>query len=291
MKKWLLMLALCLLLPLTALADALPVDFSAGPVAKEENYTETGYQDETLTVEMSRVWVGNACYNMARVKIADASQLRTALAASFGSSKTNKVSTLARTNNAVVAIGGDYYNNRTKGFVVRQGEVYTKTRASSLDMLCIDDKGDFHILPQSDPTMLKELVANTTLVNVFNFGPALVIDSVLQEIPSGFQFNPNGKEPRCAIGQLGELEYLLVVVDGRDAKAPTEDGGTKASKGCTIAELAQFMADQGCVQAFNLDGGNSALMVFHGENYSSKSFSAERSVSDIIYIATGVIGE
>ena len=56
--------------------------------------------------------------------------------------------------------------------------------------------------------------------------------------------------------------------------------------GATGEELAAFMAEQGCTQAYNLDGGNSALMVFHGENYSDKSTNAERSVSDIIYFAT-----
>ena len=71
----------------------------------------------------------------------------------------------------------------------------------------------------------------------------------------------------------------MVVADGRDAAG---------SKGCTCDTLAQFMKDQGCVQAFNLDGGNSALMVFHNQNYSEKSFSAERSVSDIIYFATAI---
>ena len=55
-----------------------------------------------------------------------------------------------------------------------------------------------------------------------------------------------------------------------------------------MATLAQFMYDQGCVQAYNLDGGNSALMYFNGENYSRKSFEAERSVSDIIYFSTGI---
>ena len=124
--------------------------------------------------------------------------------------------------------------------------------------------------------------AEDSIVNVFNFGPALVIDGELQTMPEKYNYNIDGMEPRCAIGQLGELEYLLVVVDGRDA-----DG----SKGCTVAELAQFMYDQGCTQAYNLDGGNSALMYFHGENYSKKSVSAERSVSDIIYFSTGVSGE
>ena len=48
------------------------------------------------------------------------------------------------------------------------------------------------------------------------------------------------------------------------------------------------MYDKGCVQAFALDGGNSALMVFGGENYSQKTVKAERSVSDIIYFATAI---
>ena len=48
------------------------------------------------------------------------------------------------------------------------------------------------------------------------------------------------------------------------------------------------MYDQGCQQAYNLDGGNSALMVFNRENYSAKSYEAERSVTDIIYFATAI---
>ena len=252
-------------------------------MAEESNYTEDGYQDETLTVTMERVWIGKAQYNVARVKIADASQLRIGLAAPFGKKKTNKISTIARDNHAVVAIGGDYYGNEEGGYVVRMGEVYRKKPLKSRDMLVTDSKGNFHILKNSDAAQLKELMsAEDSIVNVFNFGPALVIDGELQTMPEKYNYNIDGMEPRCAIGQLGELEYLLVVVDGRDA-----DG----SKGCTVAELAQFMYDQGCTQAYNLDGGNSALMYFHGENYSKKSVSAERSVSDIIYFSTGINGE
>ena len=66
------------------------------------------------------------------------------------------------------------------------------------------------------------------------------------------------------------------------------DGRRKDSDGCTCAELADFMAKQGCTMAYNLDGGNSALMWFGGENYSEKTIKAERSVSDIIYFATAI---
>ena len=68
---------------------------------------------------------------------------------------------------------------------------------------------------------------------------------------------------------MGPLEYLLVVADGRNS-----------SKGCTVATMADFMAAQGCVQAYNLDGGDSAQMWFHGEYYSRVT---NRTLSDIIY--------
>ncbi len=273
--------AALMILPAMASADtALPMDFTPGHVADPANFTEDSYTDETLTVQLERVWVDDAQFNVARVKIADPSQLRIGLAAPFGKKKTNRVSTIAKDNNAVVAIGGDYFANEEGGYVVRMGEAYRKKPLKSRDMLVTDAKGNFHILKNSNAEELKALMeAEDAIVNVFNFGPALVIDGEEQAMPAKYNYNITGKEPRCAIGQVGELEYLLVVVDGRN------QGG---SKGCTVETLAHFMAEQGCTQAYNLDGGNSALMVFNGENYSHKSFSAERSVSDIIYFATAV---
>ena len=300
-----LMLFLCLLFASAASADGLatldgsdtiitplPRDFSAGHVADPANYTENSYADPSLEVTVEHVWVGKARFNVAHVKIADASQLRTALSAPFGKSKTNKVSVIAKNNNAVLAIGGDYYGNDEGGYVVRQGEVYRKKPFKSRDMLLIDEMGDFHIIIGSDADQLKELVTgDMDIINVFNFGPALVIDGELQAMPQKYNYNITGYEPRTAIGQVGPLEYVLVVVDGgkgREVTCELEDGSKKKSSGCTVETLAQFMADQGCTQAYNLDGGNSALMVFGGHNYSQKSVSAERSVTDIIYFATAI---
>ena len=87
--------------------------------------------------------------------------------------------------------------------------------------------------------------------------------------------------PRTAIGVVAPLHYLFVVSDGR----------TSQSAGLSLYGLAQLMQSLGTQTAYNLDGGNSALMYFHGENYSKKSVGAERSVSDIIYFSTGINGE
>lgn len=272
----------------------LPVDLSAGYVpnpdcyiaADEANGILQGYQDESLTVTMERVKVGDSTFNVARIKIAHASQLRTGLANEKGT-KNNKISTMAKNHNAVVAIGGDFFADAKNGYIVRQYKEFRKSPKSVYDMLLVDDKGDFHIVLRSDAEELKALLASDTLTfpNIFNFGPALIKDGELLETPQYYIDNGNKynikstAEPRCAIGQLGELEYMFVVVDGR----------RKDSDGCSTAELGQWMHEQGCVQAYNLDGGNSALMWFGGENYSDKTTKSERSVSDFIYISTAVI--
>ncbi|MBQ2954499.1 MAG: phosphodiester glycosidase family protein [Clostridia bacterium] len=275
-------------------ALTLPWDLSPGPVPGEDNYItdESGehvaYQDETVTVTMERVVVGDSTFNVARIRIAHASQLRTGLA-NEKATRTNKISTMAKNQNAIVAIGGDYFSDAKNGYVVRMYNVYRKSPKSVYDMLLIDDQGNFHIILQSDPEELQALLATEglTFPNAFHFGPAMIKDGVLLEtaqyyIDNGNKYNIRStSEPRCAIGQLGELEYMFVVVDGR----------RKDSDGCSVAELAAWMHEQGCQQAYNLDGGNSALMWFGGENYSDKTVKGERSVSDIIYISTAVPSE
>lgn len=279
-------------LPTPANITPLPVDFSAGHVADPALFTEDGYQDDSITVEMYREWVGDARFNVAHVTIADPSQLRTGLAAPLGKKKTNKISVIARSVNAVMAIGGDYYSDRSSGYVVRQADEYRYKPAKTCDALMIDTNGDFHIAKAGQNDIIAAWRDSGEVVNVFNFGPALVIDGELQGDVAKFgNFNPKAKEPRCAIGQIGPLEYLMVVVDGgkdRPVTCTLEDGTQKKSTGCTSEALAAFMFDKGCEQAFALDGGNSALMVFNNENYSQKSVSAERSVSDIIYFATAI---
>ena len=84
-----------------------------------------------------------------------------------------------------------------------------------------------------------------------------------------------GKEPRCAIGQIGQLEYMLVMVSGR---------GDNNSDGCTMATLAQYMQEQGCQQAYNLDGGISTQLLFLGRRINNTSRGPEdnRKLVDIV---------
>lgn len=307
MKQWLSFLLAALLLVSLACAEEIaaldgsdtvivPIAMDSyaafGAVPDPAAFTVSSYADASIQVEVERVWVDNSCFNVAHVKIAHPSQIRTALAGKLGK-KTNYVWNIAANNNAVVAIGGEDLAENDKTYTIRMGVTERKKGYAGRDTLIIDQNGDFHVMKgYSDDARLALEAEGIQPINLFNFGPALIIDGELQEIPAKYGVgNPGGKEPRTAIGQLGPMEYLLVVVDGRDVKDPAEDGTMKASKGTDVATVAQFFMDRGCVQAYNLDGGGSAVMTFAGDATNGNTYShpsSKRGVSDIIYFASAV---
>ena len=274
-----------------SLTAAAPIDVTSytvyGAAPSEDGFTENGYADDSIVVEMSRVWVNDACYNVAHVWVADASQLRTALAGKLGK-KTNYVWNIAKNANAVVAIGGEDLAENTGTYTVRQTVVERKKGYAKRDTLMIDQNGDFHVTDGFSKDTLDAWTAEgLQAINLFNFGPVLVENGVAREISKDYGVgNVTAREPRTAIGQVGPLEYIMVVVDGRNVKDPAEDGSLKESLGSSMQTVANFMAEQGCVAAYALDGGGSAVMYFHGEAYSNPS--SKRGVSDIVYFATAV---
>ncbi len=271
--------------PALTAAAPLPIDPTVGGYAPdpaafveadEATGTLRGYHDESLSITLETIEQDGVAYHVARVKIADASQLRTGLEDPKRIKKSNYLHKLAGDYNAVLAISADQIVRNESGYVIRMGETYRKKYYKSRDILAIDSNGDFHIIYKSDKDALAALLERTdiTIVNTFNFGPALVAEGKALPIPEYYtQFNLSRPEPRCAIGQVGKLEYLLVVADGR----------SKNSDGATGDEMAAFMAAQGCQVAYNLDGGDTAMMWFGGDYYSRKT---KRSQSDIIYFAT-----
>lgn len=255
--------------------------FVPGSTPIAENYTENGYRDETIIVEMEKQRIYDSDVYIAYVKISTPSQIRTAVAGKkLGASSTNHPSKIVSNYNGIVAVNGDYYTKTKAGYIVRMGQSYREKTSKNMDLLLIDELGDFHILPHGHDEQKEALAvfqSEHEIMNGFFFGPALVIDGEKQEIPENYQFDPHQKNPRAGIAQLGTLTYAVVVVNGR----------TDASEGVTMAEFASIMEELGAKQAYNLDGGNSATLVFNGEVYNDKP-QAERSVTDIIYFASAI---
>ena len=266
----------------------LPLDFEPAPKPQatyptpySEGEAWQHYEDPTITADYdgysSDEW--HTFFYIARVKIADGSQIRTAAANSFEKKGVAPAQTLARRMNAVVAANGDFYTGNSGRYVLRQGKVFRDYMAPGQDLLLIDEDGDFHIvLAEEHPEeMDKTAVNGKKITNALCFGPALIRDGEIVVDPSKAQeqSHPIAKEIRMAICQMGEREYMLV---------------TNSNESLTLEEFAQFLSGfDGIQQAYNLDGGMSSHLVFMGElrnKFALINNQDYRPVPDIIYFAS-----
>ena len=265
--------------------DPLPIDRTMpGNAPVEANFTENGYRDESIIVELEQRRMYDSDVYIAYIKVATPSQLRTAIAGSkLSSDRTNTTTAIAGNYNAIVAMNGDYYGKVATGYVTRMGESGREKPSKTMDLLWIDELGDFHIIPNGQDGQkqaYKEFTAEHEMINGFAFGPGLVKDGEKVEIRDNLWEHGTSKEPRAGIGQLDTLTYVLVVVNGRE----------DTTAGVTIEEFSDIMYELGCEQAYNLDGGNSATLVFNGKVFNAKD-ADERDVQDIVYFASAADGE
>ena len=96
------------------------------------------------------------------------------------------------------------------------------------------------------------------------FSIPLIINGAVSNLGSDLT-----RAPRTAIGQSANGLLHVVVVDGRNTD----------SAGCTTEELANYMLSQGCVTAFNLDGGGSSTIWYDGAVLNVPSDGAQRVVA------------
>lgn len=91
------------------------------------------------------------------------------------------------------------------------------------------------------------------------------------------------RHPRTAVGVRENGEVVWVVVDGRQGNR---------SVGIDLPDLAQYMLDQGCIDAVNLDGGGSSTMWASGEvsNFPSDAGGARAVGNALVLRRTSPLG-
>lgn len=239
--------------------------------------TANSYSDNNIRITLTEARQHDTTIYVADVTLASPALLKTALAQnSFGRNVTEKTSSMAERTGAILAINGDYYGSRERGYVMRNGMLYRSSASSGTEALAIMADGSFRVVQEGSASA--ETLADAGAVHIFSFGPALLMDgeiAVTEEDEVGKAMADN---PRTAIGVHEPGHYVLLVSDGR----------TKESKGLTLYELAEFLQELGVTTAYNLDGGGSSTMVFQGEIVNNPTTNGrkitERSVSDIVYI-------
>ena len=238
--------------------------------------TANSYQDANINLTITQYREHDTTIHVAEVRLTSPTLLKTALAqGAYGRNVTEKTSVMAEETGAILAINGDYYGSRQRGYVMRNGVTYRES-SMGYEALAIMADGSFRVVQEGE-TPLRDL-AEDGAVHVFSFGPALVVNgnvSVTREDEVGKAMADN---PRTAIGMIEPGHYILLVSDGR----------TRESEGLTLLQLAEFLQSLGVTIAYNLDGGGSSTMVFMGEIINTPTTNGrritERSVSDIVYI-------
>jgi exopolysaccharide biosynthesis protein len=241
--------------------------------------TETSYRDGNISITITEYREHDTTIYVADVQLSSPEYLRTALAKNaYGRNIKEKTSEMAKNNGALLAINGDYYGSREKGYVLRNGVLYRDKGSSDREDLVVWGDGSFQVISEKNTSAASLLEQGA--MHVLSFGPALVKDGQVSVTKNQEVGQATYSNPRTAIAIVDELHYLLVVSDGR----------TDRSEGLSLYQLAQFLQSKGAKTAYNLDGGGSSTMVFNGEliNHPTTSGNSvkERSVSDIVYIGS-----
>lgn len=287
--------ALALLLGcLPALAEIKPLSLEEVAQAPAEQYytSDTHYEDPSLTVDIGEGRIHETNYVYAVIKIADPSQIRTAMAYKYNSSRTVPGETMATANNAVLAINADYHNYYDYGYLVRQGVEYRMRPRKEWDVLMIDQHGDLHVIIEPTKKKVEDWHAanpDLTVVNSFNFGPVIKSNGEWRRmhqdtVQNFFQIAGAKQYARMAVCQLDSLTYLIV---------SCESVLDENSSGMTLKEFEECLQEvEGKLDgyeiklAYNIDGGGSTTMVFHNKKINSLTNPKVRDLSDILYFVS-----
>ena len=166
------------------------------------------------------------------------------------------VTTMARDKGAVVAInGGGFYDpnyssagGTPMGITIVNGEIKTNneygTNVQGGGIIGFDEKGVLYLLKNTTAKQAIEM----GIKDAVSWGPFLIVNGE----PSFIKGNGGwGYAARTAIGQRADGIVLLLAIDSNASR----------TKGADMVDLTEIMQNYGAINAANLDGGTSTVMV------------------------------
>ena len=219
---------------------------------------DTDFELEAITVDdvKGSTFVGKMMI------VNDPSRLYVATVPNFSESSSGLLLTdMVTQNGAVAGINGGAFDDpggvgkggMPLGIVIQNGVITCNTTPDSADVVIGFDAE--HKLIVGNMTASQAL--NNGMQEGVSFGPALVING--ERVP--ITGSGGGLNPRTAIGQRQDGTVLLLVIDGRQAQ----------SLGASFKDVADVMLEYGAVNAANLDGGSSSMMILNGDILNNRS--------------------
>ena len=308
MKRILMLTLTLLLLCAAAFAEPIPMqsldelpeltDEGFLPEGEEPRYIKNHaggywyYVDQSSRIEITRTQTAKPLltYYVADIVLAQGSGMYTVTWNTERPGRTNGLPQDMATNaRAVYAQSGDFYsyrvsNDRYPGHIVRDGKIlykksYSKKPKSNplpnLATIALFPSGKAEVNEAWEVTAQE--YADRGAHTVMAFGPILIRDYELADVDVD---DYNHEEPRCCLGYVEPGHYVGLLVEGRKDH----------SEGASLSACAEILYDLGCSDAINLDGGNTAAMLFMGESVQLSNNGGidvnDRAIPDILCAGT-----
>ena len=140
---------------------------------------------------------------------------------------------------------------KPQGLVITEGQIIAGGNNSTYNVIGLDGEGILHVGTMTGNEAVESGIEwAVSFVTHDGLASALIINGEVQTQNLG-----GGVNPRTAIGQRADGALLLLVLDGRSIN----------TLGATMENIADIMLEYGAVNAGNLDGGSSSVMVYDGE--------------------------
>lgn len=218
----------------------------------------------------------NGCKGYLSV-VYDPSKIKLAITKNLGRSG-QYVTQMASENNALLAVnGGGFYDpnhngsgGTPSGTTISNGQIVTNNSYGSNSGGIIGFTNDDVLVLLKNTTA--EQAINMGVRDAVSWGPFLIVNGT----PSFIRGNGGwGYAARTAIGQRADGIVLLLVIDSNSTR----------TRGADMVDLAEIMKNYGAVNAANLDGGTSSVIVMPKEIAQSKYNSACNDLRNETYCA------
>ena len=233
-------------------------------VDEEKGHWE--YRTDTLSIIINRMTAEYTNYGgdtyplvyfVAHIRMRDVNSFRTVQSAdNHNGAGALKPWIIARRNKAVLMITGDNLtesDTQYKSILIRDGKVFLDS--AKCDIMAMYPDMTLRLFSP------KEINASQLLMDgvrdAFSFGPTLIRGGVVttEDIDHTARI-ANETNPRTGLGMVEPGHFVAIVVDGRQKEY---------SYGMRLTAFGELFVKEGCVEAYNLDGGVSACMLFMGE--------------------------
>ncbi len=251
------------------------------PIIEPQIEYKNEYEKQILDVEEGTTYQiieleVNGCKGYLAV-IYDPSKVKLAVTAYVGT-RGQYVTQMAASKNALLGInGGGFYDpghtssgGIPTGITISDGKIITDGIGSAQGGGIIGFNNDNVLLLLKNTTAQEAI--NMGVRDAVTWGPFLIVNGN----PSFIRGNGGwGYAARSAIGQREDGIVLLLVIDSNSIR----------TKGADMVDLAEIMQNYGAINAANLDGGTSSVMVMPKEIAQSKYNAPCKDYRDDTYCA------